>query len=52
MRFPEATCESHVTVKLDSDRETYRVAIELTVSEDDSVLWVRRWDRVIPRDHQ
>jgi hypothetical protein len=52
MRFPEATCESHVTVKIDSDKETYRLAIELTVSEDDDVLWVRRWDREIPRDHQ
>ena len=24
LRFPEATCESHVTVKLDSDKEAYR----------------------------
>ena len=52
MRFPEATCESYAIVKLDSDRDTYRLAIELTVSEDDDVLWVRRWDREIPRDHQ
>ncbi|MGZ5327718.1 MAG: hypothetical protein ACXWFU_05090, partial [Actinomycetota bacterium] len=52
MRFPEATCESYATVKLDSDRDTYRLVIELTVSEDDDILWVRRWDREIPRDHQ
>jgi uncharacterized protein len=52
MRFPEATCESYATMRLDSDRDTYRLAIELAVSEGDAVRWTRRWDREIPRDHQ
>ncbi len=50
MRFPEATCSAHVTMRVDSDRTDYRVVIDLTVSEDDRELWTRQWDRTIPRD--
>ena len=35
MRWPEATCTSHVRMSIASDAKTYRVRIDLTTSEDD-----------------
>ena len=52
IRWPEATCGTEVTLDVESDRETYRVRIDLTVSEDGEVRWRRAWDRTFPRDHQ
>jgi putative CocE/NonD family hydrolase len=52
IRWPEATCTSRATLEVDSDADTYRVRIDLTVTEDGDVRWHRRWDRTIPRDHQ
>ena len=50
LRFPEATCEAHATVHVESDRHEYRVAIELVTREDGDERWRRRWDRTFPRD--
>ncbi|MGZ4131421.1 MAG: CocE/NonD family hydrolase [Actinomycetota bacterium] len=50
--YPEATCRSKVTLRLDSDADSYRVAIDLIVSEDGEQRWRRRWDRTFPRDLQ
>ncbi len=50
LRFPEATCSAHVTMRVESDRSDYHVKIHLTVSEDGRELWTRDWDRTIPRD--
>jgi predicted acyl esterase len=52
MRWPEATCETHATMKVESDAGHYRVRIELTASEDGQERWRREWDRTIARDHQ
>jgi len=52
VRFPEATCSTVSTLRVDSDGDTYRVAIELVVSEDGTERWRRRWDRRFPRDLQ
>jgi hypothetical protein len=37
---------------IESDRDAYRVGIDLVVSEDGVERWRRRWDRTIPRDLQ
>jgi hypothetical protein len=50
LRFPEATCSAHVTMRVDSDPTDYRLTIDLTVSEDDRELWTRHWNRSIRRD--
>jgi predicted acyl esterase len=50
LRFQEAVCDAHVRMRIDSDRDTYRVGIELEVSEDGEERWRRRWDRTIARD--
>ncbi len=52
MRWPEATCATDVTLDVQSDRDVYRVKIDLTVREDGQERWHRTWDRTIPRDHQ
>jgi predicted acyl esterase len=52
MYWPEATCTAHTEVKVESDRTTYRLRIELVVSEDGQERWRRSWDRTIPRDLQ
>jgi len=52
IRWPEATCESHVFMNVESDARDYRVRIELSASQDGQELWRREWDRKIPRDHQ
>jgi putative CocE/NonD family hydrolase len=52
MRWPEATCGTSVTLDVESDRDEYRVRVDLRVSEDGDERWHRTWDRTIPRDHQ
>ena len=52
MRWPEATCRTHTHVKVNSDRNTYRVRVELVASENGEERWRRSWDRTIPRDLQ
>ncbi len=52
MRWPEATCATDVTLDVQSDRDAYRVRIDLMVREDGRERWHRTWDRTIPRDHQ
>lgn len=52
MRWDEAECGSHVALSLTSDADTYRLRIDLTVSEDGQERWRRAWDRTFPRDHQ
>lgn len=52
LRFPEATCTSHAEMTVESDRDAYRVGIDLVVSEDGVERWRRRWDRTFPRDLQ
>jgi len=39
-------------VRVDSDRDTYRVAIELVVDDDGRERHRRRWERTVPRDLQ
>lgn len=50
--FPEATCRAWSRVRMDSDAETYRVSLELAVSEDGVERWRRTWERAFPRDLQ
>lgn len=52
MRWPEATCRTHTEVKVDSDRTSYRVRVELVASENGEERWRRSWDRTITRDLQ
>ena len=52
MRWPEATCGASVTLDVESDRDTYRVRVDLHVTEEGDERWHRTWDRTIPRDHQ
>lgn len=52
MRWPEATCGASVTLDVESNRDTYRVRVDLHVTEDGDERWHRTWDRTIPRDHQ
>ncbi len=50
--YPEGTCRSQARLRLDSDASSYRIAIDLIVSEDGEERWRRRWDRTFPRDLQ
>jgi len=52
IRYPEGTVGASVRVRVDSDRETYRVTIDLTTRDGDEPRHHRRWDRAIPRDLQ
>ena len=52
VRFPEAECESHARMTIESDAEEYRIQIELVAREDGAERGHRRWDLRIPRDHQ
>jgi predicted acyl esterase len=52
MRYPEGTCRALATVAVESDRATYRVTIDLVVSENGEERQRRRWDRTFPRDLQ
>jgi predicted acyl esterase len=50
--YPEATVESEARYSVVSDATTYRVEVELDVSEDGERRWSRRWERSIPRHLQ
>jgi predicted acyl esterase len=50
LRFPEAMCEAHAMMHVESDRHEYRVTIDLTTREDGEERWHRRWERTFPRD--
>jgi hypothetical protein len=50
--WPEATARAVVTTRTLSDATTYRLLIDLEVSEDDEVRWRRSWDRTFPRRWQ
>ncbi|MGN6379564.1 MAG: CocE/NonD family hydrolase [Gaiellales bacterium] len=52
VRWPEATCEAHVTMRVDGTPDAYRVRIELAAWEDGGQRWQRSWDETIPRDLQ
>jgi len=52
MNYPEASVRSVVTTRVDSDATTYRLRIDLVVSEDGEERWRRSWDRTIAREHQ
>ena len=52
MRWPEATCGARATLDVESDRDTYRVQVDLRVTEDGDERWHRTWDRTFPRDRQ
>jgi len=52
MRFPEATCESHVVMTLASTETEYQLRFDLTTSESGKARWHRSWERTFPRDHQ
>ena len=52
IRYPEGVVGASVHVRVDSDRETYRVTIDLTTRDGDEPRHHRRWDRAIPRDLQ
>lgn len=52
MRFPEGTCESHVTMLLTSTADEYLLKVELTTSESGEQRWGRSWNLTFPRDLQ
>ena len=52
IRYPEATVRSFTRLWVDSDRDAYRLVIELNVEEDGHERCRRRWERTIPRDLQ
>jgi hypothetical protein len=52
IRYPEATVGSEVETSVESDRDAYRVKIDLRVSENGDERWRRGWERTIPRDLQ
>jgi predicted acyl esterase len=50
LRYPDATCEVASDLSLVSDRDTYRLRIDLIASEDGHEVGRRTWDRTFPRD--
>ena len=52
IRYPEATVRAFARVRVESDRDEYRVAIDLVSHDGDEQRHRRRWDRTIPRDLQ
>jgi hypothetical protein len=50
--WPEADVEAVSRLVVDSDANTYRVELELDVTESGRPKWTRRWERVIPRNLQ
>ncbi|MEP7060152.1 MAG: CocE/NonD family hydrolase [Actinomycetota bacterium] len=52
VRWPEATCATHTEVKIESDRTSYRVKVELVATENGEERWRRSWDRTFDRDLQ
>jgi hypothetical protein len=52
IRWPEATVFAESSTELGSDRDEYRLHIELRVGEEGNEPWTRTWNRTFPRDHQ
>jgi putative CocE/NonD family hydrolase len=52
IRYPEATVRSFARLRVESDRDTYRIAIDLVVDDDGHERHRRRWERTVPRDLQ
>jgi predicted acyl esterase len=52
IRWPEATVTSEVHTSITSDRDSYRLEIDLRVHENDQERWHKTWERTFPRDHQ
>jgi uncharacterized protein len=52
IRYAEATVGAFVHVRVDSEREAYRVAIDLRTRDGAEERHRRRWERTIPRDLQ
>jgi hypothetical protein len=50
--YPEAKVRASSRVRLDSDRSSYTVVIEVTAFEDGTERFRRRWDRTFPRELQ
>jgi putative CocE/NonD family hydrolase len=50
LEWPEVTVGTETRTRLESDRETWHVTVELEVNENDDTLWSRRWDRRFPRN--
>ena len=50
--WPEVTVRSEAHHRVESDATTYRLKLELDVSENGEPRWSRRWEREFPRDHQ
>ncbi len=52
VRYPEGTCRTRAKVSVESDRTTYRVTIELLVTENGEERGRRTWERTFARDLQ
>jgi uncharacterized protein len=52
IRYPEATVRASTQVTVRSDRDAYRVRIDLVTQDGDEERHRRRWERTIPRDLQ
>ena len=50
LEWPEVTVGTEVRTRLESDRDTWDVTVELEVTEDGAPRWTRRWGRRLPRD--
>jgi hypothetical protein len=49
LSWPEATVTSESRLTLCSDRDSFRVELDLEVGEDGAARWARRWERTVPR---
>src|SRR5439155_19532713 len=49
LAWPEATVTSEARTQLQSDESTWRVSIELSVSEGSAIRWQRKWERRFAR---
>jgi hypothetical protein len=49
LSWPEATVTSESRLTLCSDRDSFRVELDLEVGEDGAPRWARRWERTVPR---
>ena len=52
LAWPEATVRAESRTILRSDPESWNLAIELQVYDDDELIAERRWERTTPRDLQ
>jgi len=49
LEWPEGNATSEVHMNMVSDAATYKVTLDLSVSENEVVKWTRRWERDFPR---